>query len=171
LIKADKVPYLTLNQRVEGSSPSAPTNSSRCREAASKHGKPRPSPIARGVFVPAACSRSRLVLGVRGVRTVRRCRGGTHTIKRIKGACLGNAVAMMHDRWIVNSGGRQKWHGHDHYDGPHSTLPLWSGKDSATIPLASDLSPTLQVKNAPRVAGCAQGLSCMAITRPPLVCR
>jgi hypothetical protein len=38
---------------------------------------------------------------------------GCRTVKRVKGAWLGNTVAMMHDRRIVNAGGRQEWHGHD----------------------------------------------------------
>ena len=33
----------------------------------------------------------------------------------------------MHYLRIVNSGGRQKWHGHDHKDEAHATLPIWRG--------------------------------------------
>jgi len=118
----------------------------------------------------ARCSRARLVFSVRGVRTMRWC-GGRRTVKRVKSAWHGNAMAMMHDRRIVNSGGRQKWHGHDHYDGPHSTLPhlAWQRLSNNTTRVRP--YSMFPVKNSSRVASCAQGLSCMAITRPPLVCR
>ena len=58
---------------------------------------------------------------------VRSCLCGGGTIKGVKTAWLGNAVAMMHYLRIVNSGGRQKWHGHDHKDEAHATLPIWRG--------------------------------------------
>src|SRR6185312_1241774 len=58
---------------------------------------------------------------------VRSCLCGGRTIKGVKTAWLGNAVAMMHYLRIVNSGGRQKWHGHDHKDEAHATLPIWRG--------------------------------------------
>jgi len=44
------------------------------------------------------------------------------TVKRVKAARLGDALPVLHDRRIVNAGGRQEWHGHDHDDRPHSTL-------------------------------------------------
>ncbi len=52
---------------------------------------------------------------------MRRCRG-CRTVKRVKSAWRGNAVAMMHYLRIVNAGGRQKWHGQDHKDKAHPTL-------------------------------------------------
>ena len=127
----------------------------------------RPSPSARGL--PAACSRARLVFSARGVRTTSRC-GGCRAVKRVKSACLGNAVAMMHYGRIVNSCGRQKWHGHDHYDGSHSTLPLleWQRLYHNTTRLRPYSMFPMKV-----LRGCqlCTGLICMAITRPPLVCR
>jgi len=54
---------------------------------------------------------------------MRRCRGGAHTVKRVKSAWLGSAVAMMHYLRIVNARGRQERHGHDHEDKAHPTLP------------------------------------------------
>jgi len=70
------------------------------------------------------------------------------TVKRVKGAWLGNTVAMLHYRRIVDAGGIQKWHGHYRDDHPHSTLPIWRGNDSVTIPLAPNLIPMSPVKNA-----------------------
>ena len=58
---------------------------------------------------------------------MRRCWRCRDTVKGVKTAWLGNAVAMMHYLRIVNSGGRQKWHGHDHKDEAHATLPIWRG--------------------------------------------
>jgi hypothetical protein len=62
---------------------------------------------------------------------VRSCLCGCRTVKCVKTAWLGNAVAMMHYLRIVNSGGTQKWHGHDHEDEGHQTLPDWRGNASA----------------------------------------
>jgi hypothetical protein len=50
----------------------------------------------------------------------------SHTVKRVKGARLGNTAAMMHHWWIVDAGGIQKWHCHYHYDGAHSIPHLLS---------------------------------------------
>src|SRR5262245_58876715 len=146
----------TLNQRVEGSSPSAPTNFSRCRESASRYRKPRLLRAPGASSCRRLCSRARLVFSLRGVRTTRRCRG-CRAVKRVKSSGLGNAVAMTHDRRIVNSGGRQKWHGHDHYDGPHSTLPRleWQRLSHNTTRIRP--CSMFPVKNASRVARCAQG--------------
>jgi len=60
-----------------------------------------------------------------------RSRCGCRTVKRVKGAWLGNTAAMMHYRRIVNAGGIQKWYGHDHEDKGHQTLPDWRGNASA----------------------------------------
>jgi hypothetical protein len=54
---------------------------------------------------------------------IRKCRRCRDTVKGVKTAWLGNAMAMMHYLRIVNAGGRQKWHGHDHKDKAHATLP------------------------------------------------
>ena len=55
------------------------------------------------------------------------CRCRTRTVKRVKTARLSNTVAMMHDLRIVNAGGRQKWHCHDHEDKRHPTpLLAWN---------------------------------------------
>jgi hypothetical protein len=40
---------------------------------------------------------------------------------------------MMHYLRIVNARGRQKWHGQDHEDKGHQTLPDWRGNASATV--------------------------------------
>jgi hypothetical protein len=54
---------------------------------------------------------------------MRRCRRCRDTVKGGKTAWLSNAVAMVHYLRIVNAGGRQKWHSHDHKDKAHATLP------------------------------------------------
>jgi hypothetical protein len=38
---------------------------------------------------------------------------GRRTVKRVKAAWLGNTLAMLYYRRIVNAGGRQEWHGHN----------------------------------------------------------
>ena len=38
----------------------------------------------------------------------------SHTVKRVKGAWLGDTAAMMHYGRIVNARGIQEWHRHDH---------------------------------------------------------
>jgi hypothetical protein len=67
------------------------------------------------------------------LRIVRSCPCGCRTVEGIKTAWLGNAVSMMHYLRIVNAGGRQKWHGHDHKDKAHATLPIWRGTRPATV--------------------------------------
>ena len=93
----------------------------------------RSNPLAQRPASTTQALRTRGPLSCSILPIVRSCLCGCRTVKGVKTAWLGNAVAMMHYLRIVKASGRQKRHGHDHKDKAHATHPIWRGARPATV--------------------------------------